>query len=84
MTELGDVPIWTQNEELFRSEKDYWLKVYYTAKSSHVSQQLYSVDKNDADFDVLNVMAMVRAYFQVAHKVNPFFFFRHISTLILW
>ncbi|KAH0580177.1 hypothetical protein H2248_001700 [Termitomyces sp. 'cryptogamus'] len=72
MIELEDVSAWTQNEELFRSEKDFWLRVYYNAaKSSYIitpSQQLHDVNRNDGDFDVLNVMAMVRAYFQVAHK----------------
>ncbi|KAG6877110.1 hypothetical protein C0993_010223 [Termitomyces sp. T159_Od127] len=57
MTELERLPAWTQNEEFFRSEKDYWLKIYYNAQFPH-NLQSHDVNRNVGDFDALNVMAM--------------------------
>ncbi|KAG6887566.1 hypothetical protein C0992_011789 [Termitomyces sp. T32_za158] len=56
MIELESLPAWTQNEEFFRSEKEYWLKLYYNAQF-HISSQS-DVNRNVGDFDALNVMAM--------------------------
>ncbi|KAG6901313.1 hypothetical protein C0995_013794 [Termitomyces sp. Mi166 len=67
MTELENVPAWTQNEEHFLSEKDYWLRTYYNAQNDQGFPNV-DVNRNHGDFDAINVMAMVRAYFQVAYK----------------
>lgn len=71
MTELEGLPAWTQNNEFFRYEKDYWLKLYCNSQFLN-DLQSHEVNRNIDEFDALNVMAMVRAFFQVAHKVSPF------------
>ncbi|KAG6819432.1 hypothetical protein H0H93_011920 [Arthromyces matolae] len=56
-----NIPIYTQNTELFYAEKDHWFRCYRNLAYAEVY-------RNDGNYDAVDVMATVRAYFQVAHK----------------
>jgi len=70
---LEVMPIYTQNTELFKSERRRWLIMYRDAHPS-LLRQTYDgrswVDMFDRYGDELVVIAEVRAYFEIAHKVH--------------
>ncbi|KAG6830083.1 hypothetical protein H0H87_009296 [Tephrocybe sp. NHM501043] len=68
MLELESIPVFTQNNEFLLSERVRWLQLYYNSQFQH--KTLHELYRNNDDYDALSVMADVRAYFQVAHKVS--------------